>query len=133
MIRMTQAVWDEIIVHAQKDAPIEACGYLGNNNGIITVCRPMKNIDESGEHFTLDTEEQFSAVKEMREKGVRLAAVYHSHPETPARPSKEDIRLAHDPTISYVIVSLKDGGKSLNSFLIQDSKVTPEDIEIVEQ
>ena len=132
MIRMTQAVWDEIIVHAQNDAPIEACGYLGQTDGIITVCRPMKNIDESGEHFTLDPEEQFSAVKEMRKNGVRLAAVYHSHPKTPARPSEEDIRLAYDPGVSYVIASLKDGGKSVKSFLIRDSQVTTEDIVIVE-
>ncbi len=132
MIQMTKAVWKAIISHAQKDAPIEACGYLGQTDGIITVCRPMKNIDESGEHFTLDPEEQFSAVKEMRKNGVRLAAVYHSHPETLARPSEEDIRLAYDPGISYVIVSLESGGESVKSFLIRDSQVTTEEIEIVE-
>ena len=37
-----------------------------------------------------------------------MLGVYHSHPETPARPSAEDIRLALTPNVTYVIVSLQD-------------------------
>ncbi len=68
----------------------------------------------------------------MREKGLKPAAVYHSHPETPARPSEEDIRLAFDPDLSYVIVSLADPRASVNSFKINDNNVDPEIIEIIE-
>jgi hypothetical protein len=50
---------------------------------------------------------------------------------SPARPSQEDIRLAYDPYISYVIISLADGGEDVKSFKIKDGQVIPENIEIV--
>jgi len=127
---MTETVLAELIEHARRDAPLEACGYLGGKDGIITVCYPMKNIDSSGEHFSLDPEEQFSVFRDIRKNNKTLAAVYHSHPDSPARPSVEDIRLAYDPDIHYVIVSLMGGVESVNSFLIKDSVVKPEGIEV---
>jgi len=45
-------------------------------------------------------------------------AVYHSHPATPARPSLEDLRLAHDPKMVYVIVSLMAGVAPVRAFKI---------------
>ena len=131
MIRMTKAVWDDIIDHAWKDYPIEACGYLGVADGIVTSCYRMKNTDNSGEHYTLDPGEQFTVIRDMRKSGVKLAAVYHSHPASPARPSQEDIRLAYDPDISYVIISLNGNDKSVKSFQIRDNQVAPESIEVV--
>ncbi len=133
MIRMTETVLTEIVDHARQDAPLEVCGYLGAKDGIIMVCYRMKNIDVSGEHFTLDPEEQFSVLKDMKKKGVKLTAVYHSHPATPARPSEEDIRLAFDPDILYVIVSLMNGKESVKVFRIIGSHAEPEDIEILEE
>ena len=92
----------------------------------------MENTDSSGEHFSLNPEEQFAVVKDMRTRGIKLMAVYHSHPETPARPSVEDIRLAYDPGLSYVIVSLADGIDTVKSFRITDGKADTETIEIIE-
>jgi proteasome lid subunit RPN8/RPN11 len=57
-------------------------------------------------------------------------ANYHSHPETPARPSDEDIRLVYDPNISYVIVSLAAGQTDVKSFRIQNGVVEKEEIEV---
>ena len=131
MLRITEDAMDEIITHARNDAPVEACGYLGAENGTVVAVFRMGNMDASGEHFTLDPEEQFSVIRNMREKGLKPHAVYHSHPETPARPSEEDIRLAYDPDLSYVIVSLADSRVSVNSFRIIDKKVDPELIEVI--
>ena len=71
----------------------------------------MTNIDASPEHFSFDPKEQFKVVKEARTKGISLLSVYHSHPETPARLSEEDIKLLNDPNMVYIIVSLKDAEK----------------------
>ena len=133
MVRITKAVLAAIVEHARQDAPVEACGYLGERDGIITACYRMKNCDGSGEHFSLDPEEQFSVLRDMRNNNIQLAAVYHSHPATPARPSEEDIRLAHDPGIRYIIISLMNGEDSIRSFRIRDSRVEHEDIEIMEE
>ena len=131
MIRMTKAVYDDIVDHARQDDPVEACGYLGDKEGVISTCYRMKNMDTSAEHFSLDPAEQFSVVRDMRKNGTKLAAVYHSHPVTPARFSEEDKRLAFDPCISYVIVSLKDDCVTVKSFLIKYSMIEPEEIEVV--
>ena len=61
-----------------------------------------------------------------REMGIDLIAVYHSHPKSPARMSKEDIKLAYDPNVSYVIVSLMNNSEDIKSFTIKDGIIEEE-------
>ena len=75
----------------------------------------MTNIDNEPDHFSFEPKEQFAAVKDARNQGLSLMAVYHSHPETPARPSQEDLRLLKDPNMIYVIVSLEKGSTGCES------------------
>ncbi len=131
MIKMTEEVIRGMITHARADAPIEACGYLGASNGIALESIRLTNVDHSPEHFSLDPAEQFAAARNLRKQGLQLRAVYHSHPASPARPSQEDIRLAFDPSLSYVIVSLATPTPDVKSFSIRNGAVTPEQIEIV--
>ena len=133
MLKITENVITGMVAHARGEAPIEACGYLAKKEGVVVHQYKMKNMDASKMHFTLDPEEQFKAMRDMRDKGFKLAGVYHSHPTTSAHPSKEDIRLAYDPDISYVIVSLADGSENVKSFKINESRVEPEPIDIVRQ
>ena len=131
MRKISENVISGIIAHAKKDAPIEACGYLAEKEGVIVYQYIMKNTDASKEHFSLDPEEQFTALRDMQKKGLELAGVYHSHPTSPARPSLEDIKLAYDSDLSYVIVSLAGGSETLKSFRISEDQVEPEKIDIV--
>lgn len=131
MIKMPQSVYDEIVAHALRDNPIEACGYLAGINGEVKYAIPMKNRDASNEHFSFDPQEQFDAFKKTQKEGLRLISVYHSHPETPARPSEEDIRLAYDPNVSYIIVSLAGETPDMKSFIIKNKTVEKEEIEII--
>jgi proteasome lid subunit RPN8/RPN11 len=122
---------DKLIEHARKDAPLEACGYLAEKDGIVSMHFPLTNIDASAEHFSLGPSEQFSAIRKIRDLGLKMYAVYHSHPQSPARPSVEDIRLAYDPEIHYVIVSLQNDTATVASFKIKNGTVTEENIEII--
>ena len=131
MIKIPHSAYNEMVLHALKDNPIEACGYLAGINGEVKYAIPMKNTDESNEHFSFDPQEQFDAFKKTKSEGLRLIAVYHSHPETPARPSEEDIRLAYDPNVSYVIVSLASETPVMKSFLIKNKTVEIEEIEVI--
>ncbi len=131
-MRIKKEIIDSIIAHAKSGTPIEMCGYLAGQNGIISKHYELTNIDASEDHFTFDPKEQFTTVKDARNNGLEVCAVYHSHPLTPARPSVEDIKLAYDPNISYVIISLAGGGEDVKSFKIKDSQVTPEEIDVVE-
>ena len=132
MISIKKDVLDQIIAHAKKDLPNEACGYLAGNDGTVTHSYQLANVDHSPEHFSFDPSEQFQAVKDARAKGLQILANYHSHPETPSRPSQEDIRLAYDPEISYVIISLAETEPVVKSFRIINGSATNEDLIIAD-
>jgi proteasome lid subunit RPN8/RPN11 len=131
MLKITQNIFDEIISHGRSETPLEACGYLAEKDGVVCKCIPMKNIDASPVHYSMDPAQQFEAVRSCRAAGLTIRAVYHSHPETVAYPSAEDIKLAYDPALSYVIVSLADAAPSINSFIIKSDGVFPERVDIV--
>jgi [CysO sulfur-carrier protein]-S-L-cysteine hydrolase len=129
MIEIPTAIHDTMIFHAREGFPLEVCGILGGNGYTVSAIYRMTNADASNEHFMMDPKEQFAVVKNMRAKGLTMLAIYHSHPETPARPSEEDIRLALTPDVSYVIISLADPEQPIiKSFKIHQGKVEPEEI-----
>jgi proteasome lid subunit RPN8/RPN11 len=133
-IRVSVSDADEMIAHAKACLPREACGLLSGTigEGVKKVARVygMTNADESGSHFTIEPKEQLAAVKDMRARGLAPLGNFHSHPETPARPSAEDIRLAHDPEASYVIISLAGEIPVMKAFHIEDGTASEEEIEI---
>jgi len=132
MIKIPQHIHDDIIAHAREGFPLEVCGMLGGKDGEALVTYRMTNTDQSNEHFMMDPKEQFRVVKDLRAKGLEMIAIYHSHPETPARPSEEDIRLALTPNVSYAIVSLADPASPvLKSFRIAAGQVEPEEIIVI--
>ena len=132
MIRIPQTIYDDLISHAREGFPLEVCGILGGTGETVSALYRMTNTDASNEHFMMDPKEQFAVIKDLRAKNLAMLAVYHSHPESPARPSEEDIKLALTPDISYVIVSLADAAVPvINSFKISSGDVLPETTEII--
>ena len=132
MLKLPKHIYDDLIAHAREGFPLEVCGLLGGREGMVAAAHRLTNLDASNEHFSMDPREQFAAVKAMRAADQEMLAVYHSHPETPARPSEEDIRLALTPGVSHVIVSLADAqSPDLRSFKIEKGLVTAEEVEII--
>lgn len=131
MLQIPQKIINDLFDHAKTGLPEEVCGYLVGTGREVTKLFLLTNIDHSNEHFSFDPAEQFDVVREARKEGLEILANYHSHPETPARPSQEDIRLAFDPNISYVIVSLAAEVPEIKSFRIQNGEVEKEEIQIV--
>lgn len=129
MLRIRSAVVEGIMAHVKREAPLEACGYLAERDGIVIGHYELTNVKASEVRYAMDPAEQFAAVRRMRADGLRLRAAYHSHPTTPARPSAEDMRLAYDRGLSYVIVSLIDF--SMRSFQMREGAFEQEEIEII--
>lgn len=129
-MKIDREIYQQLVAEAHEHSPLECCGYLAGNDNKVTKAYPMKNIDESQIHYSFEPKEQFQVVKEIRNEGLKVLAVYHSHPETPARPSEEDIRLAYDPEVSYVIISLCNNREDVKSFRIQNGKVSPEELTV---
>ncbi|MDR3245644.1 MAG: M67 family metallopeptidase [Prevotellaceae bacterium] len=129
MIFVPQSIINEIVEQAVKGLPEEVCGLLVGKENEVVKRFPLTNTDHSPEHFSFDPKEQFQVLREARSQGLKIIANYHSHPETPARLSEEDLRLAYDPDILYFILSLQDrANPALKAFSVKNGK--SEEIEI---
>lgn len=135
MITISRDNYQKILKHAKKNLPEEACGLIAGvvdgTDKLIEKVYLLTNLDHSSEHFSLDPKEQFAAIKDMRERGLQLLGNWHSHPESPSRPSEEDKRLAYDSAASYLILSLMLYDLPvLRSFHIENGNVTDEGLTI---
>ena len=103
-ITLPRSEYEKLLAHARANLPEEACGLIAgtqNDNGKqIKKVFLLTNTDHSNEHFTIDPKEHLAAVKEMRAAGLVPLGNWHSHPESPSRPSEEDKRLAYDSKAS---------------------------------
>lgn len=125
-------IFEQMLKQAEAEAPIEACGILAGSDGKVEKLYKMTNVDKSSEHFMMEPAEQFKVVKDIRSAGLKMLAIYHSHPATPARPSQEDIRLSLTPDVTNVIVSLQGpGSPAVKGFLIEDGNVAEVPVRIV--
>ncbi len=126
--------YEKMLAHALAQRPLEACGLIGGQvtpegDRLISKVYLLTNTDASEEHFSLDPKEQLEAVRDMRALGLKPLGNWHSHPASPSRPSKEDIRLAYDKGASYLILSLMEEGKPvLNSFHIENGAGEKEEL-----
>ena len=136
MITLTKQDYEKMLAHCRAGLPNEACGLIGGvREGDVKEIKEvylLTNIDESNEHFSMDPREQLAAVKDMRARGYELLGNFHSHPESPSRPSEEDKRLAYDSSVDYMILSLTEEEPVLNAFLIDsDKQVTKDELQIL--
>ncbi|GHU99705.1 Mov34/MPN/PAD-1 family protein [Bacteroidia bacterium] len=130
MIRIPREIIERIIAQAREELPNEACGLLTGEGNVVAELYPMRNVDASPEHFSFDPREQFAVLKSARQSGQRIIANFHSHPATPARPSGEDIRLAYDPELCYIILSLAEEQPVIKAFSIRDGRAEQVSIEV---
>ena len=159
-----QQIIDDIIAHAKELTPYECCGLLAGNNGVVTRLYRIKNIvamegaqnlssfdsakaahlerlspEERAEiAFVMDMQDFSTAKKDMRNNGLDLQVVYHSHPHDPARLSVTDIKIATDyeeiwpkinlPIPAYLLVSLMKPEPDVKTYWIKSGSVTPANV-----
>jgi proteasome lid subunit RPN8/RPN11 len=155
-----QSILDEIIAHARELAPYECCGLLAGTGNTVTRLYRVKNIvalegaqnlssfdpakvahlerlspaERAEIAFVMDMQDFSAAKKDMRNNGLDLQVVYHSHPHDPARPSVTDIKIATDyeeiwpkinlPTPAYLLVSLMEKDPDIRTYWIKAGQVT---------
>lgn len=118
-------IFEKIISHCKTVYPNEACGILAAKNNTVEKVFEMTNIENSTVSYLMEPKEQFRVMKEMRNSGEKMIAIYHSHPHSQAYPSAKDVKLASYPDSAYIIVSLADKEKpELRAFEINEGKVT---------
>jgi proteasome lid subunit RPN8/RPN11 len=144
MIEIPADLRHEMVEHALREFPNEACGLLAGTfgsdgaNGSVHagVFYPMANADASSVTYRLDPKEQFDVTREVEDKGLQLVGIYHSHTHSEAYPSQTDTDRAFFvqpfyPEARYVLVSLSDRNNPvLRAFTIHDGRVEEQDVTI---
>ena len=127
MIYLRQSDYDAMVAWARQNLPAEACGLLaGERTGALEARVErvwlLENADASSEHFTITPADQLRALREARAEGLAMLGNWHSHPQTPSRPSEEDKRLANDTSAFYLILSLAGPEPVLRAFTVDAQK-----------
>lgn len=133
-----QETLDQVVAHAVKHYPDEACGFLIGEKGqnSVTEFIPVKNAyDEmhakypetyprtAKTAYLIDPREQQKVFDDAAKNGQEVKAIYHSHTDHDAYFSEEDRLVAapwgepNYPGVSYVVVSIWGGKlKEVNEF-----------------
>lgn len=131
MISLSRELFQQIVKHCVKELPDEACGIMAGKNDTVEKVFEMINADKSPENFIMDPVEQLKVMKELRNIGLEMAGIYHSHVASEAYPSARDIELAFYPEARYCIVTLKDkDSPRMRAFRIKEGKITEEEVSI---
>ncbi len=111
-ICLPRKLTNQLLHLAQLSPDTEVCGLVGADaNGMPVSCYPITNAADTPQNrFLLDARQQIGAMKQMRDKGESLFAIYHSHPSAPAIPSAADIEQATYPEALHLIISLNTKG-----------------------
>jgi proteasome lid subunit RPN8/RPN11 len=92
------------------ESPSEGCALLvGHSRGqslvvqrIWPCCNSWQPVAERHRHFLLDPREQLLAQRWVRERGLEVLGAAHSHPSSPAEPSRSDRELCLGPTLMLI-------------------------------
>jgi proteasome lid subunit RPN8/RPN11 len=104
--------------HARAEEPNEACGLIVLRDGRAERFVPGRNAAASPYRFELEVDPE---VWFLEDDGYELA-VFHSHPSSPARPSRTDVEnIGLWEGKPYVILSARTG--ELNAFAIRDGRI----------
>lgn len=134
-IRLPRKLTNRLLHLAQISPEEEICGLIGaDGDGQPISCYPVENsADNRQNRFLLDANQQIAAMKQMRERGESLFAIYHSHPHAPALPSATDVEQAAYPQALHLIISLDTKGVlELRCFQIQDRRISERALELIE-
>lgn len=105
MLTITQALVDQIVAHARKDHPDEACGVVAGPAGSDRPERfiPMLNAAMSPTFYEFDSGDLLKLYREMDDRDEEPVVIYHSHTATEAYPPAPTSRTptSRAPTTSW--------------------------------
>ncbi len=131
MLTLKKDLLEKMLKQIKEEFPNEACGILAGREGRASKVYEMSNTDKSPATYFMDAKEQLLVMKEMRNSGLEMVGIYHSHVASPAYPSGHDLEMAFYPEASYVIISLVDKNKpAARSFKINEGAITEEELRI---
>ena len=132
MLSLPRAMVDQVLAHARRDHPDEACGVITGKDGVAVRVVEMENAERSPTFYRFDAQEQLRVWRAMDDADEVPFVIYHSHTATEAHPSRTDISLASEPDAHYLLVSTRSEDDEVRSFRIVDGVVTEEPVQITD-
>ena len=125
-MKLSRALYDEMVSHARAEAPNECCGMGATSNGEAVKVYPAVNAAASPLRYEIDGAEQYRIQMEIDDAGHDLGAIYHSHTRSKPYPSQTDINLAFFPGsdqpawpgAAYIIVGVASPEPEVRAFSI---------------
>ena len=132
-MRLAPGLLEKIIEHVKAAHPIEGCGLVvGRTPGEGERFIAMDNVLASSTAYEMDPARLVSTLRDLRQSGEELVAIYHSHPFGPAHPSKRDIERAYYPEAVYLIVSLADPRSPVTAgFRISEGEAVEVEVHVI--
>ncbi|MEE8295870.1 MAG: M67 family metallopeptidase [Sphingomonadales bacterium] len=103
-------VLDLIEAEAIKAFPKESCGLLVGKKRVDLFIEaiPAPNLSPGPDQFLIDPEFHLKTQRELREQGLEIIGVYHSHPGGDSTPSTRDRAGPNTPGFYWLITSLAE-------------------------
>lgn len=105
-MEITREHFNKMVQHARVCEPRECCGLLVGRGDVVDEVRWARNEAVEANRFAMNQQDQYEIVVSAGEEGRRVLGVYHSHLDGSTTPSGEDVPVAYDPHILYLIVGV---------------------------
>jgi proteasome lid subunit RPN8/RPN11 len=129
MVSIPAAMVDEMRRHAELQAPAEACALIGGAGEVCKRLFIIDNVDDDPRRYEMDSAQLYAAVTDIEAAGSEMVAIFHSHPASPAWPSRTDIELAFYAEAVYIIMSLLPAEQHrVRAFRIVDGVVSEQQL-----
>jgi proteasome lid subunit RPN8/RPN11 len=130
--RLPQAMHDQIIEHARREAPRECCGVIVGSEDELVELHELTNTYEGVDFYLIEPKEIFAVYRDATARDLEIRVIYHSHPVSVAYPSKRDVEHASWPDSVYIICSLeRPEAPYMRAFNIVDEQITEREIEFI--
>ncbi len=132
-MKISRALFDEMVSHAVAEAPNECCGIVASVDGEAVRVFPARNAEASPLRYVMDGNDQIRIQNEIDAQKWDYGAIYHSHTRSAPRPSQTDINMAFVPKVGpvwpgsiYIIIGVADPEPEVRAFRIESD--TPEEV-----
>jgi len=115
---MPASLYRRMIAQLRATLPQEGCGLLACDATGAVELFPGTNTEASQTRYNMDLAEVVAAFGEIERHDWQLGAIYHSHPQSPARPSATDLSNAFYPDALMVIVSFESEPPDARAFRV---------------
>jgi proteasome lid subunit RPN8/RPN11 len=126
-LQVPRRIHEEMLAQATGELPNECCGILAGilpvalraeqtgtvavpvEPPIVRVERryPLVNAAQSPKEYLSDPHSMLAAVRDMRQHGLEILGVFHSHPTSAPIPSKTDLERNYSEEVVHFIISLE--------------------------